>query len=251
MKRLIAFSILAFPAFALGPSARVAAGQSLPPAGPAIAGLVTSSNAIEDDSQARPRTAAKRPPEPIGFRLYAFSDATGMTASKTFDATLGQTTMTGLGGGGEVLRLWRGVFARVGISTSSAAGQRVLVFEGNAIPLGIPMHVTLTPIEIGGGWRQDLGRLRAFGVYAGGSLVRMRFEQTSDFAHSGENVDETTSGFAAFGGVDYTIARWIVIGAEAQFRTVPDALGADGASKAFGETDLGGVTFRVMFGIRH
>ena len=214
----------------------------------ALEGSLSAGEPVQPVQARPPAVPARRPP--IGFRAYAWSDATEMAAADTFDATLGTTRMTGLGGGGEVLRLWRGVFARAGISTSSAAGERVVVFEREAIPLGIPMHVRLTPLEIGGGWRTDFGRQRAVGVYGGGALIRMHFEQTSDFAQSGEDIDQTTSGFAAFGGVDYTIARWIVIGAEGQYRSIPNAIGQDGASKAFGENDLGGLTFRVVFGIR-
>ena len=216
-------------------------------------GLPAPDNLAAIASQLRPRPlpTTRRRREPIGFRAYSFSDATSMLAADTFDATLGTTTMTGLGAGFEVLRLWRHLFLRGGISTSSAVGERVLIFERTVIPLGIPMHVRLTPIEIGTGWREDLGRRRAVGVYAGGSLLRMRFRQTSDFAGTDDNVDETSNGLSVFGGVDYTIARWVVVGAEGQYRTVPNALGQDGASKAFGESDLGGLTFRVLFGIRH
>jgi hypothetical protein len=215
-----------------------------------IGSTVLTGRAAFQNLQIRPRQPVRPRREPIGVRAYAFSDATTMRATKTFDATVGTTTMTGLGAGVEVLRLWHKVFARAAFSTSSAVGERVIVFEGKPIPLGIPMHVRLSPIELGGGWREDLGRRRTVGVYAGASIIRMRFEQTSDFAQADDDVDETSGGFAAFGGVDYTIAKWLVVGAEGQFRTVPNALGQDGVSKALGEKELGGMTFRVMFGIR-
>jgi opacity protein-like surface antigen len=211
-----------------------------------------SGESFADASQLAPRRPAppRRPRPPIGLRAYAFSDSTEMTAAETFTATLGSKTMTGLGGGFEVLNLWSGLFARLDFSQSSAAGQRVVFFEDEAIPLGIPMHVTLNPLEAGAGWRVDLGRRRLVGVYGGGSLLRMRFRQTSDFADPDEDIDDTTNGFAAFGGVDVTIARWVMIGAEGQYRRVPNAIGQDGVSEAFGENDLGGLTFRVLFGIR-
>jgi hypothetical protein len=43
---------------------------------------------------------------------------------------------------------------------------------------------------------------------------------------------------------------WVIAGAEVQYRTVPDALGEGGVSQVFGDTDLGGVTVRVLVGIR-
>jgi hypothetical protein len=135
-------------------------------------------------------------------------------------------------------------------SQASRVGQRVAVFEGRAIPLGISMRVQLNPLEAGAGWRSDLGRRRIVGVYGGGGLVRMRYRQTSDFAQNAEDVDETFSGYMAFGGFDVTIGGWVMIGVEGQFRVVPEALGQSGVSQAFGDTDLGGTTFRVMVGIR-
>lgn len=212
---------------------------------PGIAG-----RAVFQNLQVRPRQPVRPRREPLGLRAYAFSEATTLDASKTFNATLGTSTMTGLGAGVEVLRLWHKVFARGAFSTSSAAGERVIVFEGTAIPLGIPMHVRLSPLEIGGGWREELGRRRTVAIYAGASFLRMRFEQTSDFATADDDLDEAISGFVTFGGVDYTIAKWIVVGVEGQSRFLPNAIGQDGASKAFGEKSLGGMTFRVMFGIR-
>jgi hypothetical protein len=173
-----------------------------------------------------------------------------MTAADTFRATLGSTAMEGIGAGLEVLRLWEGVFARLNYSSSKRTGERVAMIDGNAIPLGIPMRVELTPIEAGAGWRSDLGRRRIVGMYGGGSLVRMRFRQTSDFAQGGEDVDETFSGYSVFGGLDVTIASWVMIGAEAHYRRVPDGLGQSGVSQALGETDLGGTTIRVMIGIK-
>jgi hypothetical protein len=215
-----------------------------------IGSPVLTSRDTFQNLQIRPRQPVRPRREPIGLRAYAFSDATTLDAKKTFNATLGTSTMTGLGAGVEVLRLWHKVFARGAFSTSSAAGERVIVFENTAIPLGIPMHVRLSPLEVGGGWREELGRRRTVAIYAGASFMRMRFEQTSDFAAADDDLDEAFSGFVTFGGVDYTIAKWIVVGVEGQSRFLPNAIGQDGASKAFGEKDLGGMTFRVMFGIR-
>lgn len=197
---------------------------------------------------ARPPVRPRR--APLGLRAYGFSDSTQMTAADTFIGVLGSKTTTGVGGGVEVLRLWEGLFARVNYSQSSAEGVRSVVFDGEVIPLGIPMRIKLNPLEAGAGWRADLGRRAIVGVYGGGSLVRMRYRQTSDFAETGEDVDETFNGFSAYGGADVTIARWLMIGAEGQYRTVPNGLGQDGISAELGDTDLGGLTFRVMVGIR-
>jgi hypothetical protein len=49
------------------------------------------------------------------------------------------------------------------------------------------------------------------------------------------------------GGAEVRIRRWLGVAGEAQFTTVPDALGtnATGVSSTFGETNLGGATFRA------
>ena len=39
-------------------------------------------------------------------------------------------------------------------------------------------------------------------------------------------------------------------GVEGQYRSIKDALGEGGVSDVFGETNLGGAVFRVMFGVR-
>jgi hypothetical protein len=213
--------------------------------------LAAAATLASTDAIAQTGPGILRPAQPsIGLRAYAFVDATEMTAADTFRATLGATAMEGIGGGLEVLRLWEGVFARLNYSTSKRTGERVAMIDGNAIPLGIPMRVEITPLEAGAGWRSDLGRRRLVGLYGGASLVRMRFRQTSDFAARDEDVDETFNGYGVFGGLDVTIASWVMIGAEAQYRLVPDGLGQSGVSQALGETDLGGTTIRVMIGIR-
>ena len=61
---------------------------------------------------------------------------------------------------------------------------------------------------------------------------------------------ESFSGYFVFGGVEVPIWKWIFAGAEAQYRSVPDALGDGGVSEHFGESDLGGTVLRVMIGIR-
>ncbi len=240
---MICWASVVLALFSVGASASAAQTRSA---------STTTDQSRADDVQVRPapRSPVRPARAPLGLRAYGFSDSTRMTAADTFLGVLGSETMTGAGGGFEVLRLWEGLFARVNYSQSSAVGVRSIVFDGDVIPLGIPTRIQLNPLEAGAGWRADFGRSGIVGVYGGGSLVRMRYRQTSDFAERGEDVDETFNGFSGFGGVDVTIARWVMIGAEGQYRTVPDGLGQDGISRELGDSDLGGVTFRVMVGIR-
>ena len=41
------------------------------------------------------------------------------------------------------------------------------------------------------------------------------------------------------------MSKWVLTAFEVQYTTVPDALGMPGVSGEFGETNLGGLTFRV------
>ena len=61
--------------------------------------------------------------------------------------------MTAVGGGGEVLNLWKGLFARVGVSSMSETGTRVAVVDDEIFDLDIPLDVKMRTIEFGGGWR--------------------------------------------------------------------------------------------------
>ena len=197
------------------------------------------------------------PPRPVrraarGLGVHAFVAVEGdaMTAHQSFNAVLGSSTLTAIGGGGEVLGIWRGVFLRVEASSAQKTGSRVLVDGTNSVPLSIPITVVLDPVVFGGGWRQPIGRRRAAAVYAGAGIEHLVYRETSALAATGDNVDVTFNGFAVFGGVDVRLWRFVTAGAEAQFRSVPGALGDGGASKAFGETNLGSGVVRGLVGVR-
>lgn len=202
------------------------------------------------DALTQTRPAPRRPPTRSFVRGYVLFDSTTLSATKTFDAVIGVSRVSMLGGGGEILDVWKGLFGRVAASSTTETGSRVVVFDDEVIALGIPLTVELKPLELAAGWRfRPLlnGRLIP---YAGAGLLRMGYKETSDFATDDEDTDETFSGSVVFGGVEASLIRGVIAGAEVQYRRVPNALGAGGASEAFGETDLGGVTVRVLVGFR-
>jgi hypothetical protein len=51
-------------------------------------------------------------------------------------------------------------------------------------------------------------------------------------------------GYHVLGGIEYPLGRWVALGAEAQWTTVPKALGESGISAVYGERNLGGTSFR-------
>lgn len=180
------------------------------------------------------------------FMLRGFGDvgSTTFTSEKSFDAVLGSASGRVLGGGVEAVLPQR-VFVNLRASRFREVGQRVFLFNGEQFDLGIPTTITVTPVELTGGYRFDFGwRLVPYG---GAGLGWHRYEETSRFAHGSENVDERFTGYHVVAGAEFRLARWIGAAAEAQWATVPDALGDDpnGVSHEFNESDLGGVTFRL------
>ena len=176
-------------------------------------------------------------------------DGTEMAAADSFNAVIGKSRITMPGGGLEVLSLWKGLFIRGAFSSVKETGSRVVVFDDEVISLGIPVTIELQPLEVAAGWRfRPL--FRRLTPYIGGGLLRMSYKETSDFAVEDENTNETFTGNVVFGGLELSLVSWVMAGAEVQYRSVPDALRGGGVSELFDETDLGGVTVRVLLGIR-
>jgi hypothetical protein len=231
-------------------------------------------------SQTRPRQRpparrpAPRPGAEPAVRIQGFGEFgyMGFTASETFNAVLQRSGGLLFGGGARVTHR-RGVFAQLGVSRFSGEGERAFVFNNEVFRLGIPLTVTVTPIEVTGGYRflprpprpgakparpvpartgaarRSPRALRPV-PYVGGGLGRVLYAETSEFATAQDNVSESFTSYHVLGGVDVPVSRWLGIGAEVKYRWVPDALGTGGLSQAFGETDLGGpaLTARVTIG---
>jgi hypothetical protein len=184
---------------------------------------------------------------PFGVRGYASFDVTRMTASRTFDAVFGTSDLSSFGAGGEVLRVWRRVFARVGFSRLVHDGIRVVVLDDEVTPVGVATRVRMMPLEIAGGWRfAPAGRLVP---YVGGGLVRIAYEETTDVDAAADDTSEAFMGSLVFAGVDVQLAGPVGFGAELQHRRLPNAIGDAGASAAFREDDLGGLTIRLWIGV--
>jgi len=183
-------------------------------------------------------------------RLYVHFEGQAVKAKDSFEAVTGSSTVTGLGIGLEVQNLWRGLFVRTGISKLTTSGERVFVDEGDVFPLGIPLDITMTPIEVAVGWRfKPLGS-RGVVPYAGGGPMFLKYREESEGDVSGESVNQTFSGIALFGGIEVPVWKYISAGAELGLRkaTVDSPRGT---MRLFDESDLGGLTFRVMVSFRN
>lgn len=191
------------------------------------------------DAQTRP---AQRSPT-LSIRGFVDAGRTTFTASNSFEAVLGTARGNMFGGGVEFVE--RNVFLSLRASRFRRTGERVFIAGDERFNLGIGTRVTVTPIELTGGYRVA-GRRWRLVPYGGAGIGWHKYQETSDFATDDENIDETHRGFHVLGGAEYRVARWVGAAAEVQWSTVPDAIGRDpnGVSREFGENNLGGVTFR-------
>jgi opacity protein-like surface antigen len=179
------------------------------------------------------------------FMLRGFADAgaTTFAAQESFNAVLGSRTGPVFGGGVEAVLPQR-IFVHVRASRFHETGQRVFLVDGEQFGLGIPTTITLTPVELTGGYRLPFGNRLV--PYAGAGVGWHRFRETSQFALPSEDVEDRFTGYHLLGGVEVRLARWMATAGELQWATVPDAIGGDpnSVSHEFGESDLGGTTFR-------
>jgi hypothetical protein len=221
--------------------ARAAAAASLV----AAALLVARTDA---QAQARPVPAIPEAPA-FSMRLFGDVGADRFAARRSFNAVLGKESGVMYGGGAEAV-LRSGWFVRFGVWRLKEDGERAVRFENQTFRLGIPLTVTIIPIEVSAGYRLPLGRRRSFVPYVGGGLSSFSYKETSSFADGNENVNERATGYQFLGGLEYRMHRVVGLAGEVQYTTVPDAIGAGGLSAEFDEKDLGGLMLRVrvLFG---
>lgn len=180
----------------------------------------------------------------VSLRGFGDVGMTTLTAQESFSAVTGSNSAVVFGGGIDA-GVWSGLFLSVRASYVRKDGERVFLFDGQQFTLGVPVTITITPVELSGGWRFNRGAKLA--PYLAGGIGFHRYRETSDFSVDDEDIDERFTGFQALGGVEFRISRFIAAAGEAQWTTVPDALGQDpgGVAAAFDEHNLGGITFRV------
>ncbi|HUK36794.1 MAG TPA: hypothetical protein VLV86_22920 [Vicinamibacterales bacterium] len=192
---------------------------------------------------------------PVEFRPFALLTAERFSASTTFDALFGSTLQPFWGGGVDVTTR-RNMFVDLVVSHMGAAGERAFLNDGQVFRLGIPLHATLTPIELTAGYRfrrlDRRRRPRRITPFLGGGVGWYLYRETSDFAAAGEDIDATHAGLVALGGAEFRVTKWIGIMGDVQYTYIPGIIGGNTASVAAvaGESDLGGIAarLRVVFG---
>jgi hypothetical protein len=193
------------------------------------------------------QTRASRPSTSRSVQIggYAMVGNFSFAASESFDAILGTSSGPIFGGGATVGLPLGGLFVDIGAWQFSDSGERALVLDGQVIPLGIPLDVTIVPIEISAGWKFRIRQLPKLVPYVAGGYTSFGYQETSSFSGSGEDVDDRFGGYHLRGGAEFKILRWLGVAGEFAWTTVPDAIGEGGVSKTFKEDDLGGTSFRA------
>jgi opacity protein-like surface antigen len=208
----------------------------------------TPASAQDPPKKQPPPRAASAPPPPrsksVQIGGFGMIGSMTFTAKDSFDAALGSNTGLIYGGGARIGFPWGGLFAEVGAWRFHDSGERVFVYGGSTFPLGITTDVTMTPIELSAGWRFRVRKHPKLTPYAAGGFTSMRYQETSDFSSSSDDVDENFAGYHLFGGAEYKVSKWLGVAGEAAWTSVPNAIGEAGVSSVFGDDNLGGVSFR-------
>lgn len=186
------------------------------------------------------RTA--RPPAEFLIRGFGQYSGTLFTAKDSIQAVLDTSLGRSFGGGAQVV-LRNGFFAQGSVDRFDKTGARVVASNQQVFRLAIPNTVRITPVTATIGYR-DARSDYAIGYVGAGPGWYMLEEQSPALAASG-NVRQGHAGFHVVGGGEYRINRFVWLAGEVQWSTVPDALGEAGIGATFGDTDLGGTTFRV------
>jgi hypothetical protein len=213
--------------------------------------MIAAPALLDGQTRPQPRTPTRARPAPaqpgIKFRPYVSFGTARLAAKDTFEA-VAEPQARAIAGGVQVTNIWKNAFADVGGSQFSVDGERVFVNNGRVFELGIPLEVTMRPLDIAGGWRLALMRGRVF-PYVGAGLTYVQYKETSEFAGSGEDVSESKAGPLVIAGVDVSVWRWVSAGGELRWRRVTGILGERGVSAEFGEDDAGGINAGVRISI--
>jgi hypothetical protein len=205
-------------------------------------------------AQVRRPQVLPNPKGQVTFRGFGDAGVTVFSATQSFKAILGRPAGPLFGGGVE-LGLSKHLFVSVAASRFRRAGHRVFAFQGQVFDLNEPATITITPLEITAGYRHT--RLAQPGTraaapaklipYFGGGVGFHKYTETSAHSTDADDVHATFTGYHVIGGVEIPVQKWMALAAEAQFASVPNALGKDpsGVSSVYKEHDLGGFTFRM------
>lgn len=183
----------------------------------------------------------------LAIRAFVLVSGEQFTAKKSFEAVFGQSVELFWGGGVQIASRG-GSYIDITASRFNKTGQRAFSLDGKTFPLGIPLTMRVTPIELTGGYRFHLtsrGRPQALTPYVGVGVGSYEYSEESEFSEPSENLKTRHTGYLLVGGVEYRAHPWVRVSADVQYTHVTGILGEGGLSKELGENDLGGVAARV------
>jgi len=134
-----------------------------------------------------------------------------------------------------------GVFVQAGIDRFKKSGSRVFVTGDQLFTLDSLATITVAPILATVGVRSaSQGRIAPYlGAGVGWHVLTEESPSLPDAAR----IREGKVGYHVL-GAEFPLARFVSLAGEAQWSTVPKALGETGVSAVFAEDNLGGATFR-------
>ena len=194
--------------------------------------------------------ARRPPPRPndapeVSLRPFFVFAEERFSARKTFETVFGKPFQP-FWGGGLGVAFKNGFYVDVTASRFKKIGQRAFFFEGQGFGLGIPLTVTVTPLEVtaGGRFRMTPRVL----PYVGAGVGSYRYEESAAF--DDQPFGKRHVGYLVVGGVEFRVSRWVAVSGDVQYTHVSGLIGSGGISKEAGESDLGGTAgrFRVIIG---
>lgn len=197
--------------------------------------------------------ARRLPPRPndtpsVSLRPFFVFAEESFTARQTFETVFGKSFQPVWGGGLNVA-FRNGFYFDVTASRFKETGERAFFFEGQGFRLGIPLTVTVTPLEVTAGGRFRVTP-RLFPYVGAGVGSYAYTEKSDDSTDIDDTFDARHTGYLVVGGVEFRVSRWIAVSGDAQYTRVSGIIGSGGVSKEAGESDLGGTAarFRVIIG---
>jgi hypothetical protein len=209
-----------------------------------LAALTTTARVWAQTAPPSITSPSSTDPARLSIRPFVAVARQRFAADTTFDAIFGHATGTLAGGG--VLMTRGPLFVEAALSRFRRDGERAFASDEDGSGVGIPLTVTITPIEFAAGYRF---RPRRFGVapYLGAGIGLYRYREESSSSEPGEDLSVRHAGWLIVAGAERRIHRVLAVSAELRYTHVPGILGQGGLSQAVGESNLGGVAARVCF----
>ena len=181
----------------------------------------------------------------ISLRPFFLATEQRFSARKTFETVFGKSVQPFWGGGLSVA-FRNGFYVDVTASRFKKTGERAFFFEGQGYPLGIPLTVTVTPLEVTAGQRSRI--TPNMFLYTGFGVGSYRYQESSQFDDG--PFEKRHVGYLVAAGLEFRITRWVGVSGDAQYTYVSGIIGTGGVSKEAGESKLGGIAgrFRVIVG---